>query len=894
MRSTPTPRQLASLRDVHHQGFEQLVQAFKAQQVSAQSIAQLLSDTSDGVDQTLTQLWQYSQLPDTLALVAVGGYGRAELFPYSDVDVLILLPDHIKLDEDKALRHAIERFVSATWDLGLRIGSSVRSVNECIQDANSDITIQTAQLESRLIRGDQVLYTQYREQFKQNLNIADFINSKISEMRRRHQKYNNTPYALEPNCKESPGGLRDLHIILWLTKAANLGNNWTELYDNGIATRFELRQLIHNETWLKILRTRLHLIANRAEDRLMFDLQESIAHSMGCHANGQRRASEVLMRRYYRTAKAISQLNAILIMSVAEKLLQATPITARSIDAHYQDKAGMLDILHDDIYRKNPHEILRTFLIFANDPGVKTLSIRTFRALYNARTLMTSRFRDDPINAQNFLAILQAPQNVYRTLELMNQTSVLGRYLLVFQHIVGQMQHDLFHAYTVDQHTMIVLRNMRHFFLPELAHEYPLCSEIAITFDKPWLLYAAALFHDIAKGRGGDHSRLGAQEVRNFAKQHSIEQKDEDFLVFLVKEHLTMSRIAQKEDMGDPEVIDRFVELVKNEQHLNALYLLTVADIRGTSPKVWNSWKAHLLEYLYKITLQVMGGHITNANALIEVRKRLVQQELQEKGLPPHAEKSLWEKLGTSYFMRHESQDISWHTENLYDKTDTIKPIVRVRFDQSSDIVQVLIYTPNQLQLFTRICSYFSSTELSIVNARIHTTIPTSDGHGDRWALDTFDLLLPNDARPENQEEMDDLKISIEENLTHYLTKRPPLPPLPTTRSISRQARYFPLPPVVSITPDEHRQHWLLNITTQDRVGLLYTIARVLSERSVNVDLAKISTLGDRVEDTLQISGNYLNHNHIELEQALIQALKNHSELPPNSLLMQDKEALLK
>lgn len=867
---------LAALRQAHRQAFAQLVEVFESTRASAQSISQLLAHTSLAVDQTLTQIWQHCQLPDTVALVAVGGYGRAELFPYSDVDVLVLMPEDTDLEKDSALREAVEAFISASWDLGFRMGSSVRSISACIHDAQADITIQTAQLESRLVTGDQGLYSQYRQAFSQALNVPEFIHAKIAEMHRRHRRFHDTPYALEPNCKESPGGLRDLHVILWLTKAADMGQNWAELYANGIATRFELRQLIHNETWLKILRARLHLMTQRYEDRLTFDVQESVAHIMDYQANGKQRASEVLMRRYYRTAKSISQLNEILIMSIAEKLLHTTQMTIRPIDQHYQDKAGTLDILHDDIYRKDPHEILRTFLVFANASTLKTLSVRTFRALYNARTLMTAHFRESPVNAQTFLSILQAPQSVYRTLELMNQTSVLGRYLLVFKRIVGQMQHDLFHAYTVDQHTMIVLRNMRHFFLPEHAHEYPLCFEIAASFDKPWLLYTAALFHDIAKGRGGDHSLLGAQEVKHFARRHQVNQEDEAFLVFLVQEHLTMSRIAQKEDLSDPDVIDHFVQLLGDEKHLNALYLLTVADIRGTSAQVWNSWKAHLLESLYKLTLQVMGGHIASPNTLIETRKKQVQQALLANGLPENIESKLWATLDISYFMRHESDDIYWHTKNLYDKVFSTQPVVRIRSGQNDDIIQALIYTPDQPHLFTRICGYFSSTQLSIVNARIHTTKPSTGNPDERWALDTFDLLLPSDAKPENQGELEYLKTSIEKGLTHYLAKRGPLPALRTTRSLSRRARYFPLPAFVSLTPDESQHRWLLNITAEDRVGLLYTIARVLSERNMTVELAKIMTLGDRVEDTLQISGDYLkqSQNQMELEHALIEVLQ--------------------
>lgn len=860
------------LKTAHCESIDQLVSQFRAGKPSTSTVQQFLLQVAYATDQTLSTLWQSSSLPSSIALVAVGGYGRAELFPYSDVDVLILLPEEINLQHDEAARTSIETFISGSWDLGLHMGSSVRTIAECLQDAAKDITVQTAQLESRLITGSQALFEQFRKRFVTSIDARAFIQGKLSEMRRRHQKYEDTPYALEPNVKESPGGLRDLHLALWITKATGLGNNWAELAKKGLITALEERQLRLNEAWLKLVRVWLHLLTRRHEDRLVFDIQEQVAKALGYKGDSVHRASEVFMRRYYRTAKAISQLHQILILSITEHFLHDHKIAVRQIDADFQDRAGTLDIVDEHIYSKNPHQILRTFLVYMQQPGIKTFSARTFRALYNACGLMNASFRADPVNAETFMAILKEPQGITHAFRLMNQTSVLGRYLWSFRRIVGQMQHDLFHVYTVDQHILMVLRNLRRFFLPEHAHEYPLCSEIAAGFDEPWLLYTAALFHDIAKGRGGDHSTLGAEEVRRFARAHAILAKDTEFIAFLVQEHLTMSRVAQKEDLSDPEVINNFAKTVADERHLNALYLLTVADIRGTSPKVWNSWKARLLESLYRITLQVMGGHVPDPDALVSTRKRAAINLLQQENWPAGCEQALWNTLDVSYFMRHEPSDIAWHTQMLWDKVANANPVVRVRQGPYDEGLQVLVYISDRPDLFARICSYFSASELSIVDARIHTSRPQPQGSG--WALDTFQLLPDRSdiALPLPPGQLENV---IATELYELLETDAPLPEQPSPRRISRRARYFPLPPVIELLPEETQQRWLLSIIAGDRVGLLYAIARILAQMRINVELAKIMTLGDRVEDTFLISGEQLAQTpfQLELERQLSEAI---------------------
>ncbi|MEO6853912.1 MAG: [protein-PII] uridylyltransferase, partial [Rhodoferax sp.] len=577
-----------------------LLEAVRESGASTRGVRTTLQNLSALTDDILRGLWAIAGFTPSFALVAVGGFGRGELFPCSDIDVLILMPEGVSPEADPALKARIESFIGSCWDTRLEIGSSVRTVDDCLAEASKDVTVQTSLLESRLVTGDTKLFNQFRKRLSDALDPRAFFVAKTLEMRQRHNKFENTPFSLEPNCKESPGGLRDLQTILWVAKAAKLGKTWDELVRSGIATPHEAKQLKRNESLLCLIRARLHLTAGRREDRLVFDLQTAVAESFGYQTVSEDtglpvRASEALMRRYYWAAKAVSQLNQIVLLNIEERLNPSTH-ALRPINERFFEKAGMIEVASDDLYTRHPHAILETFLLYETAGGIHGLSARTLRALYNARGVMTAKFRNDPVNRATFLAILQAPSGITHALRLMNDTSVLGRYLWVFRRIVGQMQHDLFHVYTVDQHIMMVLRNVRRFFMAEHAHEYPACSQLGAGWDKPWILYVAALFHDIAKGRGGDHSDLGAREVRRFCTQHHIAAEDSRLIEFLVTEHLTMSRVAQKADLSDPDVIAAFAKRMGNERYLTALYLLTVADIRGTSPKVWNAWKGKLLE----------------------------------------------------------------------------------------------------------------------------------------------------------------------------------------------------------------------------------------------------------------------------------------------------------
>ncbi|MBC5786282.1 [protein-PII] uridylyltransferase [Ramlibacter sp. USB13] len=863
----PAAGNTAGIRDGYKARKSQLLASLQSDGGSTRTIKGLLQALSDAADDALRGLWQAAGLPAGIALVAVGGFGRGELFPHSDVDVLLLMPDGVSCADDPALTQRVETFIGSCWDAGLEIGSSVRTVDECLAQAAGDVTVQTSLLESRLVTGSRKLFTAFRERFRAQVDPRAFFTAKTLEMRQRHTKFENTPYALEPNCKESPGGLRDLQVVLWVANAAGFGRSWDELARRGLATAFEARQIKRNEALLSTIRARLHVVAGRREDRLVFDLQNAVAESFGyttvMRTDGRivARASERLMKRYYWAAKAVAQLNQILLLNIEERLVPAAA-EARTINERFSEKAGMIEVASDDLYLRNPRAILETFLLYQVTPGIKGLSARTLRALYNARKVMDGNFRNDPENHATFRAMLMQPRGITHALRLMNQTSVLGRYLWVFRRIVGQMQHDLFHVYTVDQHILMVLRNVRRFFMAEHAHEYPFCSQLAAGWDKPYILYTAALFHDIAKGRGGDHSDLGAREVRRFCRQHAIDPEDCRLIEFLVREHLLMSRVAQKEDLGDPEVIRNFAKRVGNERYLTALYLLTVADIRGTSPKVWNAWKGKLLEDLYRYGLRALGGGAPDPKAEIETRKREALVQLQLFALPFEAHKKLWDTLDVGYFMRHEAGDIAWHTRHVSRHVGTAKVIVRARISPVGEGLQVLVYTKDQPDLFARICGYFDQAGFSILDAKIHTA---TNG----YALDTFQVVTA--MMPDHYRELCSM---VESGLAHTIAAAGPLP-APSRGRVSRRVKSFPIPPRVDLRPDERAQHWLLSISASDRVGLLYSIARVLARHKLNLQLAKVSTLGERVEDTFLIDGPELQQNRrqLEIETELLEAV---------------------
>ena len=1010
--------ELAALRQRYQRERQALLK--HSPQGTSANVARLVRQLAQITNRLLQQLWQAQGLhQQPLALVATGGFGRGELYPHSDIDLLVLLPD----SATEALAERAATFVRTCWDAGLEPGSSVRTLQQCQQAAAADITVQTALLERRLLAGDAALYRQLDASCNTNLQPYAFYRAKLQEMRQRHARFNHTPYALEPDCKDAPGGLRDLQTVAWVARAAGYGLSWRELQQHGLLTAYELRQIHCHHALLRRIRWHLHLQAQRREDRLLFDLQNPLAEQLGLSPLGlsgrmaatprpssitskhprkksaaphAMRPGELLMRRYYKAAKGISQLVQILLLDMAERLRDSghTPRSAlpndlselapatrgavlpgkggtpgsnpvannasaqpdylaalrpramRAINPRFFDNNGLLEVASDDLYQQHPHAILETFALY-QQTGLHGLSARTLRALYHARRRIGRAFRADPINKRRFMQILQAPHGVTHALRLMNQTSVLGACLPPFRRIEGQMQHDLFHIYTVDQHTLMVVRNIRRFFNAEHAHEYPLCSQLAANWPDPWILVAAALFHDIAKGRGGDHSLLGEQEVRRFARQHGIAQTDTELLAFLVREHLSLSQCAQKEDLSDPAVIARFAQLVGTERQLTGLYLLTVADIRGTSPRVWSSWKAHLLEELYRATLHALGGHLPSPEELVQARSSGALLEMARSATMPHAAHlQLWQTLDAGYFLRHDANTIAWHTQHLAahlaqrtpaapaaqaqpaapdmaanttinttintavnatantahakatpnttpntqaharakaesgtasQARPTITPnpppadspcIVKARRAPHGEGLQVLVYTRDRPALFAHICGYLARAGFSILDARIHTT---SNAH----ALDTFQIISPRlTSTRDHDEAIAHLEANMPTALQHAMQAGSALPPVQPGR-LSRRARSFPMEPHIRLDAEEKNARWRLSIHASDRPGLLYHIARTLSEHGISVQLAKISTMGERVEDTFLIEGQPLQSPQLreQLEQDLFKAI---------------------
>ncbi len=817
-------------------------------------------------DEALRACWRLAAMPRSAALVAVGGYGRGELYPHSDVDVLVLLDAEPTPDE--AAR--IESLVGTLWDLGVEVGHSVRTVADCLVEAGRDITVATALIEARFLAGRQALAVSLMASIRDAMQPDEFFRAKMAEQHQRYIKHQDTPYALEPNIKESPGGLRDLQMILWTARAAGFGTSWSDLARRGIVTPVEERQLRRCENFIRMVRIRLHRIARRREDRLVFDVQTALAEEFGFEQTPTRRASEVLMQRYYRTAKVVTQLNTIVLQTIEAALFPARKGAPVPINADFVNAGGLLDIVDEGLFFRRPSALLEAFFVMQQHSELEGMTARTMNAIWHGRTLIDAKFRHDAQNRALFMAILQQPRGIVHALRRMNQLSVLGRYLPVFRRIVGQMQHDLYHVYTVDQHILQVVRNMRRFTMPEVAHEYPLCSRLIANFERPWLLYVAALFHDIAKGRGGDHSRLGVADVRRFARDHLIQADDIELLSYLVADHLTMSRVAQKEDLSDPSVIASFARVVKTERRLTALYLLTVADVRGTSPKVWNAWKGKLLEDLYFRTLRVVSdqdgaGAPPSAPAELQARQTEARRILALYAFDQGAVERFWKRLDVAWFLRHDAQDIAWITRAFALARDTSRPRIKARLSPAGEGLQIVVFTPDQADLLARICQYFDRQRFYILDARVHTTLGSE---GERHALDTFHVLDPDGGHYR------DRIASIERDLAQHLSHPTPLPP-PATGRPSRQSRSFPVAPTIDLRPDERGRFHLLTLSASDRDGLLYAVLRILTSHRVNVQAAKITTLGERVEDFFLVDGPLFSDPkaQIKLETELLEAL---------------------
>lgn len=805
------------------------------------------------IDGNLRRVWRLLELPPGLALVAAGGYGRAELYPKSDIDLLILLPEQ----PDEQLQQRLQELIGKLWDIGLEVGHSVRTVGDCMSES-SDVTVQTNLLEARYITGNRALFLEMRETLEAHLSRRAFYLAKLNEQEQRHKRFVTTDYNLEPNLKESPGGLRDLQTVLWISRACGFGHTWKALAEANLITRIEARQTAKHERLLQDLRIRLHFLSGRHDDRVVFEYQTVLAEQLGIKASAQRRASEHLMQHYYRTKRAVLQVNDVLLQTMRARIFPAAE--TYPINERFVARDDKLEARDEALFEREPSAILESFLLIEQYPRLTGFSAQTLRALWRARKSIGSAFRKDPHNRALFMEIFRAPQGLTHALRRMNQQDILGRYLPPFGRIVGQMQHDLFHVYTVDEHILMVIRNLRRSTLPEYEHEFPLSSKVIRDFARPEVLYIAGLFHDIAKGRGGDHATLGCVDAARFCKQHGLMREDTELVVWLVRNHLTMSATAQKQDLSDQDVIAAFASLMKNERYLSALYLFTVADIRGTSAKVWNAWKAQLLEDLYKATKRFMvSGKV--ADQVGEVRKRATET-LTLYAIHPEVYELLWAQFDADYFLRHEPHEIAWHTRMLAHRVNSEEPIVKTRLSRIGEGLQVLVYTRDKPFLFARICSFFAHMSYNIMEAKVHTT-----QHG--YALDSFMVMDANNDKTVYRDVMN----YIEYELAQRLVDDKPLV-APSVGRVSRQLKHFPIEPQVNIAKDEKGRH-TLSIVAGDRPGLLARIAYLLAKHNIELSSAKINTLGSRAEDTFWISGEALERVQeiADLREALQQQL---------------------
>ena len=822
----------------------------------------LLGGLSSLTDRVLCEIWQAHALPEGAALVAVGGYGRGEMFPHSDVDVLILLDDGLP-DADHL---HFEPLIGLFWDVGLPIGHSVRKLSECLAESSGDITIQTNLLEARWLAGDPALFRRMREGLAAQMNPLAFYQAKVLEQRARHGRHADVALLLEPNLKESPGGLRDIQTLFWVCRAAGLtqgqGQRRSDLVRAGLLCEAEARALGADFSLLAHMRIRLHLAANRREDRMLFEFQERIAAAMNLVAQGPRRACECMMQRYYRAARRISLINNLVLGELRNRLQAAPAPRALPDQSDFRAVGNLLDA-EEDLFARHPAALLEAFLVLAREHTLVGCTPRLLRALSRAGRLIDGDFRRDPGNHARFLELLREPHGVTTVFRLMHQLGILGRYIPQFGRITGQMQHDQFHIYPVDEHTLVVLRNLRRLSLNEFAHEFPLAHRLMSECERPDLLSLAALFHDIAKGRGGDHSALGAVDARRFCRAQGLSREDAEQVAWLVAEHLSLSQTAQKQDLSDPEVIHAFATRCGDLRRLTALYLLTISDIRGTSPKVWNAWKDKLTRELYLAARHVLEGGAPIIDS-VEEKKEQARAQLRLYGYPPGAEEAFWKRLDDVYFLRQDARDIAWQTRRLLPLLNRQNLIVRARLAAVGEGVEVMVFAADEEALFARICAFFARLGYTILAARIHTT-------RDGYALDTFYAIDPEHPQVSYR----DFLNYIEHELAADLAAHRPLPP-PSQGRLSRRLKAFPLEPEISLAPSENRKDFVLTFSAGDRPGLLAQVARILTQHGASVSTARINTLGQRAEDVFVLEGEALEQagKRLALEKALLDTLK--------------------
>ncbi len=829
-------------RDAIAQARERLELRFRCHD----DVVSLVTHHAQFVDQLLVRAWRHhlGEATSEIALIAVGGYGRGELHPHSDIDIM-LLAEEAALAEHSA---ALERFLLLMWDIGLDVGHSVRTPEDCIEQGREDITVATNIMEARLLSGPEKLFTKMRETTDQN-HIwpgRDFFEAKWQEQIARHHKFHDTAYNLEPNVKEGPGGLRDIQMIGWVAKRHFGCETLEGLLEHQFLTAEEYQALIDGQSFLWRVRYGLHVLAKRREDRLLFDHQRNLATLFGYEDDDKHLAVEHFMKAYYRTIVELQRLNEMLLQLFQEEILYSRESEEpKPINKRFQSRKGFVELCHDKVFEHSPYALLEIFLILAQQPALKGVRANTIRKIRRYRHLIDEDFRNDLRCRSLFMELLRQTQGITHELRRMNRYGILAHYLPVFGHVVGLMQHDLFHVYTVDEHTLTVVRNLRRFTIADHHHEFPLCSKVSQGLPKPELIYIAGLFHDIAKGRGGDHSVLGATEASEFCRHHGLSDYDTKLVSWLVRHHLIMSTTAQRKDISDPEVINAFAAQVGNEKYLDYLYLLTVADIRATSPTVWNSWKDALLAELYHATHKALRRGLSNPMMQSEViaeRKKEALKQLRLQRIGQEQIEGFWGRLGEEYFLRYSGNEIAWHTKAVIENAGKELPLVLLRQQTERGGTEIFIYTPIRGFQFTTTTTLLDQLGLNIVDARILFT-------QDNYTVDTYIVLEQNGEPIAGRQRLDEIKGQIKKIL-----RNPELAPDMVQRQVARQLKHFPIPPQVLFHDDPTNERTIMEVIASDRPGLLSAISKVMAECHIKLQNAKVSTLGERVEDIFFIT----------------------------------------
>jgi len=861
------------LKQALHDAQARMDEAFK----SGEDIRRLIYGRAWVLDCILNLAWNEFDWPanNQASLVAVGGYGRGELHPYSDVDILLLFKD----TDPQDWHDSISGFLTLLWDIRLDLGSSVRTLDECYNEARNDITIATNLIESRTITGAPFLQEQMYERVTSEGAWTDkeFFKAKLAEQKERHEKTNNTEYNLEPNLKTSPGGLRDIQTVGWVAKRHFGATYIRDLVDHGFVTESELDTLNKGELYLWTVRYALHMLCKRREDRLLFDHQRSLAAFFGYEDQEGSLAVEQFMSKYYRVAMAMSEFNDMLLQHFDEAILRLDDEQSiRPLNNRFQIRNDFLEAVYDKVFEHHPFAIMELFVLMAQHPELEGVRASTIRLIRDHRHLIDDDFRSDIRNTSLFMELLRSPEGVSTELKRMNRYGILGRYLPEFGMIVGQMQHDLFHIYTVDAHTLKVIQRMRQFRHREYREKFSIAHRIVNQLPKIELLYVAGLYHDIAKGRGGDHSELGAEDVVNFCRRHHLGKWDTHLVAWLVRNHLKMSMTAQRRDISDPEVIHSFAMEVRDLVHLDYLYVLTVADINATNNTLWNNWRATLLRQLYMETKRALRRGLEspiNKEDRIEQVQHEAMLLLSRKGMPEQEVLDYWELLGDDYFLREDAHNIAWHTQAILEHGDDPLPLVLIRktsYRIFEGATEIFIYSEDLPTLFPATVAAMDQLNLNIQDARIILT-----DHG--RTLNTYTVLtednLPLSENP-------DYLAQIQRHLTEELDDPEDYPDI-IQRHVPRQFKLFTTPTRVTISNDPAALQTVLEVITPDRPGLLARIGRIFVQFDISVRKAKISSIGERVEDFFfitdasnqPISDPELCH---QLQQAICEQLDQH------------------